>query len=160
MVRILSAHHVRADYHHRYLGGHGDIPLLTRVLSETGDIRRSIADVLSLDYLGALIGSVAFPLFPLPFLGLFRASFVIDFFNAGVALFNVAVFSSLLRFPRRYAALALLISTLITNERITAFAEGQLYADSIIFSDVVDVHWHYYAPIGITMIYVLCNNPA
>jgi spermidine synthase len=117
-----------------------EIPLLTRVLSETGDIRRSIADVLSLDYLGALIGSVAFPLFLLPFLGLFRASFVIGFFNAGVALFNVAVFSTLLRFPRRYAALAflvcaLLISTLITNERITAFAEGQLYADRIIFSE-------------------------
>ncbi|MDU9051186.1 MAG: polyamine aminopropyltransferase [Candidatus Electrothrix sp. Rat3] len=117
-----------------------EIPLLTRVLSETGDIRRSIADVLSLDYVGALIGSVAFPLFLLPFLGLFRASFVIGFFNAGVALFNVAVFSTLLRFPRRYAALALLvcallISTLITNERITAFAEGQLYADRIIFSE-------------------------
>ncbi|MCI5166620.1 MAG: polyamine aminopropyltransferase [Candidatus Electrothrix sp. GM3_4] len=117
-----------------------EIPLLTRVLSDTGDIRRSIADVLSLDYLGALIGSVAFPLFLLPFLGLFRACFVIGFFNAGVALFNVAVFSSLLRFPRRYAALAilvclLLISTLVTSERITAFAEGQLYADRIIFSE-------------------------
>lgn len=117
-----------------------EIPLLTRVLSENGDIRRSIADVLSLDYVGALIGSVAFPLFLLPFLGLFRASFVIGFFNAGVALFNVAVFSALLRFPRRYAALAILtcailISVLITNERITAFAEGQLYADRIIFSE-------------------------
>ncbi|MCI5130366.1 MAG: polyamine aminopropyltransferase [Candidatus Electrothrix sp. EH2] len=110
------------------------------VLSENTDIRRSIADVLSLDYIGALIGSVAFPLFLLPFLGLFRASFVIGFFNAGVALFNVAVFSALLRFPRRYAAVAvlvcaLLLSVLVTSERITAFAEGQLYADRIIFSE-------------------------
>ncbi|MCI5224044.1 MAG: hypothetical protein D3924_15580, partial [Candidatus Electrothrix sp. AR4] len=116
-----------------------EIPLLTRVLSETGDIRRSIADVLSLDYVGALIGSIAFPLLLLPFLGLFRASFVIGVFNAGVALFNVIVFSALLRFPRRYAALAImvcavLVSTLIANDRITAFAEGQLYADRIIFS--------------------------
>ncbi len=117
-----------------------EIPLLTRVLSKDGDIQRSIADVLSLDYVGALIGSVAFPLFLLPFLGLFRASFVIGFFNAGVALFNVVVFSALLRFPKRYAALALLtclllISVLMTNEQITAFAEGQLYADRIIFSE-------------------------
>ncbi|MCI5136413.1 MAG: polyamine aminopropyltransferase [Candidatus Electrothrix sp. AW2] len=116
-----------------------EIPLLTRVLSENGDLRRSIADVLSLDYIGALIGSVAFPLFLLPFLGLFRASFVIGFFNAGVALFNVAFFSTLLGFPKRYAALAvlvctLLISVLITSEQITAFAEGQLYADRIIFA--------------------------
>ncbi|XOF34338.1 MAG: polyamine aminopropyltransferase [Candidatus Electrothrix sp. YB6] len=116
-----------------------EIPLLTRVLSESSDIRRSIADVLSLDYAGALIGSVAFPLLLLPFLGLFRAGFMIGLFNAGVALFNVVVFSALLRFPRRYAALAilvcaLLISVLITSERITSFAEGQLYADRIIFS--------------------------
>jgi spermidine synthase len=117
-----------------------EIPLLTRVLTENNDIRHSIANVLSLDYLGALIGSVAFPLFLLPFLGLFRASFVIGFFNAGVALFNVAVFASLLRFPKRYAALAaltclMLVSVLVTNEQITAFAEGQLYADRIIFSE-------------------------
>ena len=117
-----------------------EIPLLTRVLSESTDIRRSIADVLSLDYVGALIGSVAFPLLLLPFLGLFRAGFIIGFFNAGVALFNVAVFSTLLRFPKRYAALAvltcaLLVSVLITSERITAFAEGRLYADRIIFSE-------------------------
>ena len=116
-----------------------EIPLLTRVLSTNNDIRHSIADVLSLDYVGALIGSVSFPLFLLPFLGLFRASFVIGFFNAGVALFNVLLFASLLRFPKRYAALAILtclmlISVMVTSGQITAFAEGQLYADRIIFS--------------------------
>jgi spermidine synthase len=116
-----------------------EIPLLTRVLSETGGIRSSIAAVLSLDYVGALIGSIAFPLFLLPFLGLFRAAFVIGLLNAGVALFNVAVFAPLIPRARHYAALSggicvLLISGIIAAERITAFAEGQLYADRIIFS--------------------------
>ena len=82
-----------------------EIPLLTRMLSETGGIRRSIAEVLSLDYAGALIGSIAFPLFLLPFLGLFRAGFVIALFNAGVALFNVVIFAGLIRSSRQYAAL-------------------------------------------------------
>lgn len=117
-----------------------EIPILTRVLSETGGIRRSIAEVLSLDYAGALIGSIAFPLVLLPFLGIFRASFAIGLFNGAVALFNVAVFSGLFRSARQYAALAIAVCVALAlgfafSERITAFAEGQLYADRIIFSE-------------------------
>ncbi len=117
-----------------------EIPLLTRMLSETGGIRRSIAEVLSLDYAGALIGSIAFPLFLLPFLGLFRAGFIIGLFNAGVALCNAVFFAALIRSPKEYAALAvgvcvLLTAALLSSERITAKAEGQLYADRIIFSE-------------------------
>jgi spermidine synthase len=51
-----------------------EIPILTRVLSERSDLCKSIAHVLSLDYFGALIGSVSFPLLLLAYLGLFRSS--------------------------------------------------------------------------------------
>jgi spermidine synthase len=116
-----------------------EIPILTRLLSETGGIRRSIAEVLSLDYAGTLIGSIAFPLVLLPFLGIFRASFATGLFNGAVALFNVAVFSGMIRSARQYAALASAVCVVLTlgfafSKRITAFAEGQLYADRIIFS--------------------------
>ena len=39
-----------------------EIPLLARILSRSTEWKESIANVLSLDYLGALAGSVAFPL--------------------------------------------------------------------------------------------------
>ncbi|MCK5813526.1 MAG: hypothetical protein KAH03_04675, partial [Cocleimonas sp.] len=47
-----------------------EIPILTAVLAQKHSARDSIANVMSLDYLGALIGAVAFPLFLLPQLGL------------------------------------------------------------------------------------------
>ena len=43
-----------------------EIPLLTRILADGSGTRRSIANVMSLDYIGALVGSVAFPLMLLP----------------------------------------------------------------------------------------------
>ena len=39
-----------------------ELPLLTRILSQKESIRQSIAHVMSLDYVGALIGAVLFPL--------------------------------------------------------------------------------------------------
>ncbi|CTQ31719.1 hypothetical protein [Jannaschia rubra] len=52
-------------------------------------MRESLADVLSRDYVGALIGSVAFPILLLPSLRLITASFAIGLTNALVALPNV-----------------------------------------------------------------------
>lgn len=114
-----------------------EIPILTRVLARGQTLRSSIAHVLSLDYLGALVGSVAFPLVLLPHLGLFRSSFAVALLNIGVALFNVAVFASLLRRPRRLALVtigagALLIAGMLAGTALTVFAESRLFVDRII----------------------------
>ena len=71
-----------------------EIPLLMRILSDSGGFRKSIAQVLALDYFGALVGSVAFPLLLLPHLGLFRASFSIGLLNGLIALLNIIVFAN------------------------------------------------------------------
>jgi spermidine synthase len=54
------------------VGGLGgmELPLLTRLLEGQEQLRRALAQVLALDYLGALLGSLAFPLLLLPWLGL------------------------------------------------------------------------------------------
>ncbi len=43
-----------------------EIPILTSLLSLQRGTKQTVADVMSFDYLGALIGSVAFPLLLLP----------------------------------------------------------------------------------------------
>ena len=43
-----------------------EIPILISVLSQQGNTKKTIANVMSVDYLGALIGSIAFPLLLLP----------------------------------------------------------------------------------------------
>lgn len=115
-----------------------EIPLLTRVLSERSTTRESIADVLSLDYIGALIGSVAFPVLLLPSLGLITASFAIGLINATVALLNVFWLRDHFEKPKRMIVLAvgailLLFGLTLLASRITAFAQDHLYFDQVVW---------------------------
>ncbi|PSP18961.1 MAG: hypothetical protein BRC58_02360, partial [Cyanobacteria bacterium QS_8_64_29] len=61
-----------------------EVPLLTRALEQERGVRNAIAGVLALDYLGALIGSLAFPLVLLPLLGFFPAAALIGALPAGM----------------------------------------------------------------------------
>lgn len=115
-----------------------EIPILTRVLSEQSTTRESIANVLSLDYLGALLGSVAFPILLLPSLGLITASFAIGLINASVALLNVFWLRDHLIAPKRVlaivvATIALLFILILSASRITGYAQDHLYFDHIIW---------------------------
>ena len=51
-----------------------EIPLLTRIMEEYFQLRENISNVLSLDYLGAFLASLAFPFILLPLLGIFNTS--------------------------------------------------------------------------------------
>ena len=115
-----------------------EIPLLTRVLAARKGTRRSIADVMSLDYIGALVGSVAFPLLLLPSLGLISASFAIGLINIAVAFVNVIWLREYLPNPKRMllavtAILVALIALTASATRITAFAQNHLYFDQIVW---------------------------
>ncbi len=116
-----------------------EIPLLTRILAQSKSFSESIAHVLSLDYLGALIGSVSFPLLLLPTLGFFRSSFAIGLLNLSVAAMTLWVLRQSHPQLRRYwiptlAGLLLLVGGLLASSAIAKFAEGQLFADEMIYS--------------------------
>ncbi len=115
-----------------------EIPLLTRILSQKEAIRKSIAKVLSVDYLGALIGSVAFPLLLLPSAGLVRSSFVIGLINILTAWVNLIYFAPRLGRLRLLSALALgilvlSVSLVLWGSKISSFAEQHLYQDQVIY---------------------------
>ena len=117
-----------------------EIPILTTLLSERARVKESIANVMSLDYLGALIGSVAFPLLLLPSLGLVQSSFAIGLINILVATLNVVVFRHYLRRYRLMLALCIGIGVLLCTciffgSLITRYAEQHLYFDQVIYSE-------------------------
>ncbi len=117
-----------------------EIPILTRILSRSASFSESLAHVLSLDYIGALIGSVGFPLLLLPSLGLFRSSFAIGLLNISVAAIALTLFKSShpkVRGYWKYAFLVIgiLLAGLFASGLITQFAEGQLFADEMIYSE-------------------------
>lgn len=113
-----------------------EIPILTTILAQKQSVRDSIANVMSLDYLGALIGSVAFPLLLLPYLGLLRSSFSIGLINILTALVNLLFFKDHIRHFKllltiSLLSLLLLISFMVYGTRLTSFAEKHLYFDEI-----------------------------
>ncbi len=115
-----------------------EIPLLTRVLAQASGTRRSIANVMSLDYVGALVGSVAFPLMLLPSLGLVRASFAIGLINILVALLNVVYLRRYLPDAKRLGMLVggvliLMCVLLVAGTRLTSLAQHNLYYDQVIW---------------------------
>lgn len=117
-----------------------EIPILTSLLARQSSTKQTVADVMSFDYLGALIGSVAFPLLLLPSLGLLHSSFVIGLINALVALTTLVVFRDFIPRFRIYLgviliALAGLIAFNVYGMVLTRFAEKHLYFDQIIFSE-------------------------
>ena len=59
-----------------------EIPLLARILKEYYPLRTNLANVLSLDYIGALLATLLFPFLLLPQMGLFRTAI-------GVGLLNI-----------------------------------------------------------------------
>ncbi|MDA9976112.1 polyamine aminopropyltransferase [Alphaproteobacteria bacterium] len=63
-----------------------EIPLLTRIMGRYSGLRETIASVLSLDYLGALVASIAFPLILLPWLGLLASGVLIGAINSTIAI--------------------------------------------------------------------------
>lgn len=114
-----------------------EIPILTRILSRKQSLKDSIANVLTLDYFGALIGSVAFPLVLLPQLGLFRSSFVIALLNITIAGLTVVAFGKVLRHRNLWlgatlATAAALIGGVAVADHLRAFAEDGLFADQVV----------------------------
>ncbi len=116
-----------------------EIPILTRILEQKQSTRNSIANVLSIDYLGALIASIAFPLFLLPQLGLVRSSFAIALINILVALINLYFFRKYLVRIKLLTVLTLsilimLVAFTVYGTVLTRYAEKHLYFDQIIFN--------------------------
>ncbi len=115
-----------------------EIPLIARVLKDIGASRFRFENVLSVDYLGALVASLAFPLLIVPHLGLMSASLVFGCLNLAVAGVSIALFRD--QIPRHLmvvcaGAFALLMAGLVQSERLVSVADVALFQDDVILSE-------------------------
>ncbi|MEQ9319898.1 MAG: polyamine aminopropyltransferase [Polyangiaceae bacterium] len=116
-----------------------ELPLLTRYLRQFASLRQALARVMSLDYLGALAASVAFPLVLLPWLGVFRTSLAVGLFNVAVAMATTALFWTELQRPLRLIAASVvvtlgLIAGLVRAAPVLSTMERDLYQDTVIYA--------------------------
>jgi len=116
-----------------------EIPLVMKILKDRVEFNKLVSHVFSVDYIGALLASLAFPLILVPHLGLVRTSFMFGLLNAGVAFMTLILFNEevkkgrSLHFFSIFSIFILLMGFVFSNQ-ITAFTEQMAYNDQIIYS--------------------------
>ncbi|MEM7556146.1 MAG: polyamine aminopropyltransferase [Cyanobacteria bacterium P01_A01_bin.84] len=86
-----------------------EVPLLTRALESEEGVKDALAGVLALDYLGGLVGSLAFPVLFLPWLGMFPTAFVLGSLPAFMVFFICRNFGRL----RRWGYVGLILGVIL-----------------------------------------------
>ena len=119
-----------------------EIPLLMRILKNAYELKDLVARVLTLDYLGALVASLAFPMFLVPQLGLVRGALAVGLLNGVVALWSTYVFEPAVSKKRQLVVLrieavlviASLIAGIVFADALTRLSEEEMYPDEIVFA--------------------------
>jgi spermidine synthase len=116
-----------------------EVPILIRILRNYEMLKFSVADVLSFDYVGALIASIAFPLFVLPHMGMMHASFFYGLLNMVIVFMNLSIFSGIIRKEKMFIALSALATLILSvglfqSNRLVSFFEARLYDDEVVLT--------------------------
>jgi spermidine synthase len=120
-----------------------EIPLLMTLLQRIReqDAGSATADLFAADYIGALIGGLAFPFVLLPFLGQTRGALLVGMVNA-VAGAAVAFFLFKVTARRRLAlalgtagVLAVLMFAFVQSDAFLRYARDELYEDPVVYSE-------------------------
>lgn len=115
-----------------------EIPLIARVLEANGAAKFRFENVLSADYVGALVASLAFPLLVIPLFGLMTASLAFGVLNLGVAAISLWVFKEEVDWRPWSACLGALLCAvigLVQSERLVSVADAALFEDDVILSE-------------------------
>lgn len=120
-----------------------ELPLLLRILKDKYALKDLVQRVLTVDYIGALVAALAFPMFVVPKLGLIRGGLLVGAVNALVGLLLTFAFGKgalservLLRLRvEGVLVLGVLLTGVAMSDRITSMAEDDLYPDPIVFTE-------------------------
>ncbi len=124
-----------------------EIPLVMRILKRRFQHRYALKDlvsqVLTFDYLGALVVALAFPLLFVPHLGLVRTGVFFGLLNAAVAVWALFLFRAELRRWRAHAwacaaVVVALGAAMAGATPLTTWAEDQFYGDGVILRESSD----------------------
>ena len=115
-----------------------EIPLIIRILKQERTLEINISNILTADYVGALVAALLFPLVLVPQLGLISTGFLFGILNLAVAGLAAFLFRAKVGDLQLFAALtcaALLLAGLLFSERLISTFETKLYHDEIIYAE-------------------------
>ncbi|MDA9818302.1 polyamine aminopropyltransferase [Flavobacteriaceae bacterium] len=117
-----------------------EIPFLARLMEQYHKLKTNIANILSFDYLGALIATVTFPLLLLPLFGTYQTSLIIGLINMSIGCVILWKFKDNLKNTVKklrilfFLATLFLILMIIFSSFILKIWDNNLYEDRIIHS--------------------------
>jgi spermidine synthase len=120
-----------------------EIPLVMRILKRqfrgSYALKDLVSQVLTFDYLGALVVSIAFPLLLVPQLGLLRTGAFFGLLNAAVAVWALWLFRAELRRVGAHAlacaaVIAALAAAFLGADRLSSWAEDRFYGERIVYA--------------------------
>jgi spermidine synthase len=118
-----------------------ELPLLMRILRTDLDFKDLVSRVLTFDYVGALVGALAFPLLLVPSLGLVRTSLLFGMLNALVGLWGTWLLRTRIAgsvVPLRARALlvlGLLVAGLVQADWFTTWSEERLFSQPVVYAE-------------------------
>jgi spermidine synthase len=118
-----------------------ELPLLMRMLEGQVAFKDLVSRVLTFDYIGALAAAIMFPLVLVPKLGLVRSSLLMGGLNASIALWGTWLLAGRLGKAVtgvRIRAIVVLVGMIVAfafAEHFTSWAEDEMYADPIVFTE-------------------------
>ncbi len=116
-----------------------EIPLLTRIIeNDERNLKLTISSIFSFDYIGSLIGAVAFPLLLMPQLGYFSTSFLCGFLNIFAGTIIVWRYSENIKNANIYKFITLILAIvmlfgMLFSDKLSDNIENNLYRDKVIF---------------------------
>ncbi|WP_018247375.1 polyamine aminopropyltransferase [Orenia marismortui] len=117
-----------------------ELPLLTRIIEKYEDLKITLANVFSVDYIGGLIGSILFPIILLPNFGFIQSSYIMGILNLVVAAIVYIKYHKRLNLSKTIGMILTFVIIIliigITNVKDTeAYIEQKLYQDKVIYSE-------------------------
>lgn len=116
-----------------------EIPLMMRILKDEFAFKDLVSHVFSFDYAGALLASLAFPLFFVPQLGLIKTSLFFGLLNIIIAIlliFNRNIKIKRIRTFQAMGVLSLLVllTSFVMGDKILRYTEDMAYEEKVIYS--------------------------
>jgi len=118
-----------------------EVPFLVRIMKTYYPLKSNLANVLSLDYVGALVATLLFPFLLIPFVGVFRTSLIFGLANVALGLIVYRYVTQNLSIKRKPwvegASLGVIVGfavLLFYSNRLLSHWEDSFYKSQIIFS--------------------------
>lgn len=116
-----------------------EIPLLMRLLQNKVAFKELVSRVFTVDYIGALLASLIFPLVLVPRLGIIRTSLFFGICNIGIGWYLIHFFRRNIKRTSilQVTAIGLLLLELVAfvfSEKLLSFSETMIFNDNIVFA--------------------------